>query len=75
MVATQSASDGGKRRLVGGVGVADVGHDARVGQQRAGRNEQSDRQLHRIDVDVLAPGAWTDVYAYMVQTIGMPLKA
>ena len=32
-------------------------------------------QLHRIDVDVLAPGAWTDVYAYMVQTIGLPLKA
>lgn len=32
-------------------------------------------QLHRIDVDVLAPGAWTDVHTSMAQIIGLPLKA
>ena len=32
-------------------------------------------QLHRIDVDVLAPGAWTDVHTSMAGIIGLPLKA
>ena len=30
-------------------------------------------QLHRIDVDVLAPGAWTDVHTSMAQIIGLTL--
>jgi len=34
--------------------------------QRAG-------QLHRIDVDVLAPGAWTQVHRAMADVIGIPL--
>ena len=32
-------------------------------------------QLHRIDVDVLAPGAWTDVHTSMAEIIGLPLKS
>ena len=35
--------------------------------QRAG-------QLHRVDVDVLAPGAWTDVHTFMLDTIGLSGK-
>ncbi len=31
-------------------------------------------QLHRIDVDALAPGAWTDVHTSMAEIIGLPLK-
>jgi len=31
-------------------------------------------QLHRIDVDVLAPGAWTDVHAAMAEILGLPHK-
>ena len=31
-------------------------------------------QLHRIDVDVLAPGAWTDVHTRMAKIIGLPLR-
>lgn len=31
-------------------------------------------QLHRIDVDVLAPGAWTDVHTRMAEIIGVSLK-
>jgi hypothetical protein len=30
-------------------------------------------QLHRIDVDVLAPGAWTEVYRAMMDVMGLPL--
>jgi hypothetical protein len=29
-------------------------------------------QLHRIDVDALAPGAWTDVHTAMAEIIGLP---
>ena len=29
-------------------------------------------QLHRIDVDALAPGAWTDVHTAMAKIIGLP---
>lgn len=29
-------------------------------------------QLHRIEVDVLAPGAWTDVHTSMAKIIGLP---
>jgi hypothetical protein len=29
-------------------------------------------QLHRIDVDVLAPGAWTEVHRTMADLIGIP---
>ena len=36
--------------------------------QRAG-------QVYRVDVDVLAPGAWTDVHLFMLETIGLPGKA
>lgn len=31
-------------------------------------------QLHRIDVDVLAPGAWTEAYLAMMAVIGLPLR-
>lgn len=31
-------------------------------------------QLHRIDVDVLAPGAWTEVYRSMMDVIGLPVR-
>jgi len=31
-------------------------------------------QLHRVDVDVLAPGAWTDVHRFMADIIGLPIK-
>jgi len=31
-------------------------------------------QLHRIDVDVLEPGAWTQVYGYMMDTLGRPVR-
>ena len=30
-------------------------------------------QLHRIDVDVLAPGAWTDVHTAMAEVLGLPV--
>jgi hypothetical protein len=29
-------------------------------------------QLHRVDVDVLQPGAWTEVYRSMIEVIGLP---
>jgi hypothetical protein len=29
-------------------------------------------QLHRIDVDVLAPGAWTEVHRTMMDILGLP---
>ena len=32
-------------------------------------------QLHRVDVDVLAPGAWTNVHTEMLEIIGLPVKA
>ena len=32
---------------------------------------QRSGQLHRIDVDVLAPGAWTDVHTAMAEIIGL----
>jgi len=35
--------------------------------QRAG-------QVHRVDVDVLAPGAWTDVHLSMLEAIGLDAK-
>lgn len=31
-------------------------------------------QLHRIDVDVLAPGAWTEVHQTMAEIIGLPSR-
>lgn len=31
-------------------------------------------QLHRIDVDTLAPGAWTDVHRSMAEIIGLPVR-
>jgi hypothetical protein len=31
-------------------------------------------QLHRIDIDVLEPGVWTDVYSVMMTTIGLPVR-
>ena len=31
-------------------------------------------QLHRIDVDVLAPGAWTEVYRSMMAVMGLPVR-
>jgi len=31
-------------------------------------------QLHRVDVDVLEPGAWTEVHRSMVETIGLPVR-
>ncbi len=31
-------------------------------------------QLHRIDVDALAPGAWTDVHTSLAEIIGLPLN-
>jgi hypothetical protein len=31
-------------------------------------------QLHRIDVDVLVPGAWTEVHRTMAEIIGIPLR-
>ncbi len=30
-------------------------------------------QLHRVDVDVLAPGAWSDVHAVMAEKLGLTL--
>jgi len=30
-------------------------------------------QLHRLDVDVLAPGAWRDVHQTILRTLGLPL--
>lgn len=30
-------------------------------------------QLHRVDVDVLEPGAWTDVYAFISEKLGLEL--
>lgn len=30
-------------------------------------------QLHRVDVDMLAPGAWTDVHIYMAEKLGITL--
>ena len=36
--------------------------------QRAG-------QVHRVDVDVLAPGAWTEVHIAMAEIIGLELPA
>jgi hypothetical protein len=32
---------------------------------------QDNGQLHRIDVDVLAPGAWTEVHNIMAEIIGL----
>ena len=29
-------------------------------------------QLHRVDVDVLAPGVWTEVHNRMAEVIGLP---
>jgi hypothetical protein len=31
-------------------------------------------QFHRIDVDALAPGAWTDAHDAMLKIIGLPVK-
>jgi predicted LPLAT superfamily acyltransferase len=31
-------------------------------------------QLHRIDVDVLEPGAWNEVYRHMMDVLGQPLR-
>ena len=28
-------------------------------------------QLHRVDVDILAPGAWSEVHTYMVEILGL----
>ena len=28
-------------------------------------------QVHRVDVDILAPGAWTDVHTYMAEKLGL----
>lgn len=39
------------------------------------QTSQRSGQLHRIDVDVLAPGAWTDVHTSMTEIIGLPIKA
>jgi hypothetical protein len=30
-------------------------------------------QLHRLDVDVLEPGAWSDVHRSILRTLGLPL--
>ena len=30
-------------------------------------------QVHRVDVDVLAPGAWSEVHARMAEKLGMSL--
>ncbi len=40
-------------------------------------SDDADRagQLHRIDVDVLEPGAWSAVYRSMMDIIGLPAKA
>jgi len=35
---------------------------------------QRSGQLHRVDVDVLAPGAWTEVHVAMADVIGVPVK-
>lgn len=32
-------------------------------------------QLHRVDVDVLAPGAWNEVHLSMAEVLGLTLKA
>jgi hypothetical protein len=31
-------------------------------------------QLHRIDVDVLAPSAWTEVHQRMMEVLGLPVS-
>jgi hypothetical protein len=31
-------------------------------------------QLHRVDVDALAPGAWEEVHRFMAGVIGLPVK-
>lgn len=55
---------------------------AKVFSLKGPRMEMSDHleatersgQLYRIDVDALAPGAWTDVHAAMAEIIGLPRK-
>ncbi len=37
-------------------------------------DSQRTGQLHRIDVNVLAPGAWTEVYRSMMDIMGLPAK-
>ena len=36
---------------------------------------QKKGQLHRIDVDILAPGAWTEVHEKMSEIMGLPVRA
>ena len=56
---------------------------AQVFSLKGPRMEQSENlqatersgQLHRIEVDVLAPGAWTEVHTSMAKIIGLPIKA
>lgn len=31
------------------------------------------RQIHRIDVDIFKPGAWSEVHAFMLKTLGLPV--
>jgi len=45
------------------------------GMDLSGHLDEAQRsgQLHRVDVDVLAPGAWTEVHNSMAEIIGLPL--
>lgn len=44
------------------------------GMELSGHLDEAQRngQLHRIDVDALAPSAWTDVHNRMAEVIGLP---